>query len=134
MIFKGDHPGVGLAHAQAIADRPEGPFVALPDTVFHARRSEDCSTWWDPRRGLRYGLLHDLRGFTMIVSADDLHWRPARHARVIGERIERADGAALEPQRYERPFVFTEDGRPRVLGGAVKTGDDAFIVLIPLGG
>jgi arylsulfatase A-like enzyme len=134
MIFKGDHPGVGLAHAQAIADRPEGPFVALPDTVFHARRSEDCSTWWDPRRGLRYGLLHDLRGFTMIVSADDLHWRPARHARVIGERIERADGAALEPQRYERPFVFTEDGRPRVLGGAVKTGDDAFIVLIPLDG
>ena len=132
MIYKGDYPGVGVAHALAIAKRPEGPFITQPQLVFGDVRSEDVSTWWDPRRKLRYAILHDLQGFGLIVSGDDSNWQRASHYRALPKTLARDSGPALQPKRLERPFVYTENGVPRVLSGAVKQGDDAYIVLIPL--
>jgi hypothetical protein len=134
MIFKGDYPGVRVAQALAIAARPEGPFRVQPELVYGARSTEDVSTWWDPARELRYAIFHDRSGFGLIASEDDIAWREARHYRAADERIERADGSWITPARYERPFVYTEGGSPRVLGGAVRDEDgDAYIVLVPLG-
>jgi arylsulfatase A-like enzyme len=132
MIYKGDYPGVGVAQALAIADSPEGPFLAQPGLVFGQRRSEDVSTWWDPKRKLHYGILHDLKGFGLLVSADDRSWQSARHYRVAPKRIEMRDAAVFVPDRYERPFVYVEEGMPRVLAGAVRKGNEAYIVLTPL--
>jgi arylsulfatase A-like enzyme len=133
MIFKGDFPGVGVAQALAIADRPEGPFRVEPEIVYRNRRTEDTSVWWDPVRKLYYGILHDLNGFGLIASPDGIHWREARNYRAADKQIEFAGTDPLTPARYERPFVYTENGVPRVLGGAVREKDgDAYIVLVPL--
>jgi hypothetical protein len=102
MIFKGDYPGVGVAQALAIAERPEGPFCVQPELVFAERRTEDSSTFADPVRGLRYAVLHDLQGFGLLVSADDVHWQRARHYRAMDKRIARADGGELA-HRSRRP-------------------------------
>lgn len=134
MIFKGDYPGVRIAQALAIADRPEGPFRVQSEMVYSARRTEDTSAWWDPERELHYAIFHDREGFGLITSKDGVSWREARHYRAADKRIERTDGEPIAPARYERPFVYTENGVPRVLGGAVREkSGDAYIVLVPLG-
>ncbi|MCB9880705.1 MAG: sulfatase-like hydrolase/transferase [Planctomycetes bacterium] len=133
MIFKGDHPVSRVAQAVAIAKSPTGPFEVQKRLVFE-RYSEDASVWHDSARALTYAVLHDRHGFIMIASEDGIAWRDAKHARVHGLRIAKTGGGFLEPSRFERPSVFVEDGKPRVLSGAAQWdgGKDACIVLIPL--
>ena len=132
MIFKGDYPGVRIAQALAIADTPTGPFRVQSEMVYREKRTEDTSAWHDPKRGLYYAIFHDRHGFGLIASKDGVRWQEAQHYRAADKTIERAGGPPIRPQRYERPFVYTENGVPVVLGGAAKVGNDAFIVLTPL--
>ena len=133
MIIKGDRPP-RVVQALGISDSPEGPFVIQPDLVFFMTHSEDASVWHDSERKLDYAILHDTRGFGLLVSEDGVKWQKARHFRVTGTQIKRRDGTLLKASRFERPAVYVENDIPRVLSAAVQIdgGKDAFIVTIPL--
>ena len=132
MIIKGDHPP-RVVQALGLSDKPEGPFLIQPKLVFESY-SEDVSVWHDPQRKLDYAILHDTRGFGMLVSPDGTKWQNARNFRVTGKQVKRKDGTMLKASRFERPAVYAENGIPKVLSAAVQTdgGKDAFIVTIPL--
>lgn len=132
MIIKGDQIHGRPVQALAESDSPEGPFHLLPDLVFSSY-SEDASVWHDDERNLTYCIIHDKKGFVLLVSDDGTHWQRARHFRVMGNAIPTTTGADLRPSRYERPAVFVEDGKPRVLGGAASFDNKSSkILLIPL--
>lgn len=133
MIFKGDYPPSRVAEAVAVSDSPIGPFRVREPLAFD-RYSEDVSVWTDGRRGLTYGILHDMKGFAVIASKDGFAWRDARNFRAVGKEVPKAGGGRLVFDRFERPNIYVENGKPMVLCGAAQTGrgKDAFIVLIPL--
>ncbi|QTD39291.1 alpha-L-fucosidase [Polaribacter batillariae] len=43
-----------------------------------------------------------------------------------------ADGSELIPDRLERPFVYQENGKPKVLSLTVKKGDESYSIFIPI--
>lgn len=132
MILKGDQINGRPVQALAESKSPMGPFQTLPDLVF-AGYSEDASVWHDTARDLTYCILHDGKGFGLLASKDGLDWQQAKHFRVMGKAIPTIDGPPLQPSRYERPFLFVEDGQPRVLVGAANfDGQDSKILLNPL--
>lgn len=132
MIIKGDQIHGRPVQALAESNSPEGPFHILPDLVFSAY-SEDASVWHDAGRNLTYCIIHDMNGFGLLCSENGTNWQKARHFRVIGKSIATTTGPALQPSRFERPFVFIEDGKPRVLGGAASFNNQySKILLIPL--
>ncbi len=134
MVIKGDYPPTRLAQAVAVSDQPTGPFKIQPELAFD-RYSEDVSVWQDPSRGLTYGILHDTKGFGLIVSQDGISWQDAKHFRAMDKTVPTLDGPPLKPSRFERPAVFAaKDGTPLVLSSAAQFngGKDAHIILIPL--
>ena len=133
IIVKGDHPRGRVAQAHGISNTPVGPFHLQQAPAFTGY-SEDVSVWQDVDRNLTYGILHDGKGYGLIVSRDGYEWRRARHFRALSKTIVRTDGRTINPSRLERPSVFYEDGAPRVLSGGVQFehGKDTGIVLIPL--
>ncbi|MCD6544291.1 MAG: alpha-L-fucosidase [Flavobacteriaceae bacterium] len=42
------------------------------------------------------------------------------------------DGSIFKPDRLERPFIFYEDGKPKVLSVAIKNGNESYSVFIPI--
>lgn len=70
---------------------------------------------------------------TNIFKSDDyFNWGKATEYVIQNKRISMDDGSALIPERMERPFLYQEEGEPKVLSMAVKKGDDAYIVFVPV--
>ena len=136
-----------VKHGVAIAETPDGVFVKQPGTIFEASNknlyhmvAEDPFIWCD--KNMIYAITRDVMGlFTgveaglaLFESKDGLDWSPAKHPKVLG-RFKWEDGTKY-PSRVERPFLFFEDGIPRVLLGSADNNTpnraDAFNVQIPL--
>jgi hypothetical protein len=135
LIVKGDKPKETKFirnQAIAIASSPAGPYTMHPEPVIGDLDTEDASLWYDETRGRFYVVFHAHTYIGMITSADGLNWGKAAHYEVIPKKILKTDDTYLEPDRMERPFVFIEDGKPQVLCLAIKKGNDAYAVLVPL--
>ncbi|WP_375585823.1 glycoside hydrolase family protein [Cyclobacterium xiamenense] len=135
LIVKGDKPNdTGFTRNQAVAvsSAPTGPFQMQPKAVIDDMDTEDMSIWFDSRRNLFYGLFHAHRFIGMIQSADGINWKKAPTFEIMEKRIPLADGSVLLPDRMERPFLYQEAGNPRVLSLAVKKGNEAYIVFVPV--
>lgn len=39
-----------------------------------------------------------------------------------------ANGTVLKPDRMERPFIYHENGVPKVLSLAIKKGDESYTI------
>jgi hypothetical protein len=68
----------------------------------------------------------------MIHSTDGINWSKASPHEIQQKRIPLADGSTLFPDRMERPFLYQEAGEPKVLSMAIKEGDEAYIVFVPV--
>ncbi|NOY80632.1 MAG: hypothetical protein GXP31_06460 [Kiritimatiellaeota bacterium] len=139
LIIKGDiapkkptAPFPQRLQALAVSDSPTGPFEFLPEPAIADIDTEDASIWYDSARAIYYGVFHAHRYIGLIASDDGIRWRRARHYVVTEKRLRRADGDLLEPQRLERPSVFLEAGKPRVLCLGGCRGDDWYCLTIPL--
>ncbi|MFO7822717.1 MAG: glycoside hydrolase family protein [Cyclobacterium sp.] len=135
LIVKGDKPkdiGFNRNQAVAISDSPTGLFKMHPEAVIDDMDTEDMSVWYDDRRDRFYGVFHAHSFIGMINSPDGINWRKATEYVIQNKRIPMANGSDLVPDRMERPFLYQEEGEPLVLSMAVKKGDDAYIVFVPV--
>jgi len=135
LVVKGDKPGESRFirnQAIAISDSPVGPFVMQPKPVIDYLDTEDVSMWYDTKRDYFYGVFHAHSFIGMVSSPDGINWKKATEYVLTPKRLAHSDGTDLIPDRLERPFVYQENGEPKVLSMAVKKGDDSYIVFVPV--
>lgn len=135
LIVKGDKPNeTRFIRNQAIAvsDTPAGPFVMQPKPVIDYLDTEDMSMWYDAKRDYFYGVFHAHSFIGMVSSPDGINWKKATEYVLSPKKLQMEDGSVLVPDRLERPFVYAENDEPQVLSMAVKKGDDAYIVFVPV--
>ncbi|WP_167615702.1 glycoside hydrolase family protein [Maribellus sediminis] len=134
LIVKGDKPNeTRFIRNQAIAvsDKPTGPFKMMDKPVIDYLDTEDMSLWYDGKRDYYYGVFHANSFIGMVSSADGFNWKKATEYVLMYKILQTSDGL-MKPDRLERPFVYVESNEPQVLSLAVKKGDDAYIVFIPV--
>ncbi|WP_237855842.1 sialate O-acetylesterase [Rhodohalobacter sulfatireducens] len=135
MIVKGDKPNEDRFirnQALALSETPTGPFIVQKKPVIDTIDTEDSSIWYDESRNQFFAVFHAHNFIGLITSADGVNWRKAVNYEVTTKRLNLANGDVLKPDRMERPFVYLEDGQPRVLSFAIKEGDDSYSIFVPL--
>lgn len=135
LIVKGDKPNEPRFirnQAIAVSDSPTGPFEMQEQPVIDYLDTEDVSMWYDAGRDQFYGVFHAHTFIGMINSPDGIHWKKATEYVLTPKQILLAGGDTLQPDRMERPFVYTENNEPQVLSLAVKKGDESYLVFLPV--
>lgn len=139
MLFKGDKPNqTKLVRSQAVATAPTpvGPWEVLPNPAVGDLNSEDPSIWYDAKRERFYGIYHAFGYMGLITSVDGFSWQKAKNYKVIeGKGFQHAVEGLRRVGRFERPFVYVENGIPVVLSVAVKphyNKGDSYSLFIPL--
>jgi len=135
LIVKGDKPNETRFirnQAMAVSDSPTGPFTIRPKAVIDDLDTEDMSLWYDVPRHRFYGVFHAHTFIGMVTSVDGIDWEKAAEYTLCPKVVRLADGGEIKPDRLERPFVYAQDGQPKVLSLAVKKGDDAYCIFIPI--
>ena len=133
LIVKGDKPDETRFirnQAIAISDSPTGPFIIQPKPVIDYLDTEDMSMWYDSGRDYFYAVFHAHTFIGMVSSPDGVNWKKATESVLTPKKLPMSDGDSLVPDRLERPFVYQEDGEPKVLSMAVKKGDESYIVFV----
>lgn len=135
MIIKGDKPNeTRFIRNQALAKSPfpSGPFTILTKPVIDNLDTEDVSMWFDELSDRFYAIFHTHGFIGLMTSIDGYSWTKAKNYKVNNKRLKMKSSTELIPDRMERPFVFIEDGHPTVISFAIKKGNDAFSVFVPL--
>jgi len=135
LIIKGDKPNETRFirnQAMAVSDSPTGPFKMMDKPVIDYLDTEDMSLWYDEKRDYYYGVFHAQSFIGMVSSPDGINWKKATEYVLMQKDLRFPNDSVLHPDRLERPFVYVENSEPRVLSLAVKNGDDAYIVFLPV--
>jgi hypothetical protein len=133
VIDNGSRNGGQVRYGVVTADKPEGPYVRHPGTIFEAKDAGDGKHWMlaeDPYawygKDRYYAITRDVigrftgasGGLALFESRDGFDWKPARHPKVLGADFEWEDGSH-SGVRLERPaLLFDEKQRPIGLFGA----------------
>ncbi len=135
LIVKGDKPNEKRFirnQAVAVSQHPDGPFQIQEKPVIDYLDTEDMSVWYDEGRERFYGVFHAHNYIGLVTSKNGTNWEKANEFVLKNKEILMEDGTVLKPDRKERPFVYQEDGIPKVLSVAVKKGNDSYSVFIPI--
>ena len=142
LIVKGDKPGTTKFlrnQAIAISDYPDHGFVIQPEPVIEDWDTEDVSIWYDHKTLRFYAVFHAHKYVGMMTSKNGIHWEKATDFVLSKKCLKRTEGKEpIRPNRMERPFVYVEDGEPKVLCMACMVYDkksekeDTFIVFAKL--
>ena len=135
LIIKGDKPNTEKFirnQAIAVSNSPIGPFEIQEKPVIDYMDTEDMSVWYDKERKRFYGVFHAHTFIGLVTSADGINWKKANEHVLKLKSLKMKDGSILKPDRLERPFIYAEDGEPKVLSLAVKKGDESYTVYIPI--
>lgn len=135
-----------VVHRVAIADEPTGPFVTLREKIFEANGvsfpAEDPVIWVEGHRW--YAIVKDMGGYFTgrgksmagFTSDDGIVWKPADDPLVCVPEIHNEDGTTNTLSALERPQVYLENGKVRVLFCAAEpdaSRTHSFNVHIPVG-
>jgi len=135
LIVKGDKPNEKRFirnQAMAVSDDPTGPFIIQEKPVIDYIDTEDMSMWYDESRDRFYGVFHSHGFIGMVTSDDGIHWKKANEYVLMQKKITLKDGSVLIPDRLERPFIYHENGKPKVLSLAARKGDESYSIFIPI--
>ncbi|WP_242084646.1 alpha-L-fucosidase [Aestuariivivens sediminis] len=135
LIVKGDKPNeMRFIRNQAIAvsKSPTGPFQIQEKPVIDYIDTEDMSMWYDETKNRFYGVFHAHGFIGLVTSLDGINWEKANEFVLMPKRIKKTDGSIVVPDRLERPFIYCEDGKPKVLSLAAKEGNESYSVFIPI--
>ena len=138
LVVKGDKPNdknFVRNQAVAVSEKPDGPFVIQPKPVIDYIDTEDVSVWYDDTRERFYGVFHsnhDGKFIGLITSADGINWKKAADYWMTPKVVKMADGSDYIADRLERPFVFYEDGKAKVLSLAARKGNESINICIPI--
>ncbi|WP_242203080.1 alpha-L-fucosidase [Aestuariivivens insulae] len=135
LIVKGDKPNEKRFirnQAVAVSKSPTGPFKMMDEPVIDYIDTEDMSVWYDESRDRFYGVFHAHGFIGMVTSPDGVHWKKANEYVLMPKKLKMADGTMLVPDRLERPFIYHENGKPKILSLAAKKGNESYSVFIPI--
>jgi len=135
LVIKGDKPNEkNFVRNQvvAISDHPEGPFTIQEKPVIDYMDTEDMSIWFDQIRNRFYGVFHAHNYIGLVTSENGTDWEKANDFVLKNKEILLEDGTIIIPDRMERPFIYQENGQPKVLSVAVKKGEESYTVFIPI--
>ncbi len=138
LVVKGDKPNETRFirnQAVAVSDYPDGPFEMQSTPVIDYIDTEDMSIWYDEGRERFYGVFHsnnDGQFIGLITSTDGINWKKAADYWMMPKKILMADGSFEVADRLERPFIYFEDGEPRVLSLAARKGDESYNIQVPI--
>ncbi len=135
LIVKGDKPNDKnheRNQAIAISDTPLGPFEIQEKPVIDYMDTEDMSIWYDENRKRFYGVFHAHTFIGMVTSEDGIDWKKANEYVLKLKSIKMKDGSIIKPDRMERPFIYSENGIPKVLSLTVKKDNESYSVFIPI--
>jgi len=137
--------GGPVVHLTAIADSPTGPFVKQNKPIFSAGEdvlfpAEDPFVWWQDNcfyavvKDQKSYFINSGRSLVLFYSLDGLDWKLAKHPLITTLQINWVDGIQQNLEAVERPQVFVENGKPRILCVAVKelNSNHSYNVQIPL--
>ena len=119
----------------AISNYPDKDFVIQKKPVIDYMDTEDMSIWYDQKRERFYGVFHTSKGsgfIGMVTSENGINWKKSNEFVLMLKKIPMEDGSIFKPDRLERPFIFYEDGKPKVLSVAIKNGNESYSVFIPI--
>ncbi|MFV0606483.1 MAG: glycoside hydrolase family protein [Niabella sp.] len=122
LIVKGDRDKAGGPRNQALAigKKPTGPFVMQSKPVLDSMNTEDVAMWYDKKRDYYYAVLHNENIIYMLSSPDGLNWYRASEFEILKPDVLMKDGSRYQPNMFQRPFIYEEDGEPRVLAVACR--------------
>ncbi len=135
LIVKGDKPHstkFERNQAMAISQSPDKGFTMQPKAVIESWDTEDVSLFYHPESKRFYAVFHAHHYVGMMSSRDGINWQKAQDFQIMKKQIPLKSGGFIQPQRMERPFLFVENGKARVLSLAVKKGNDSYIVFVPI--
>ena len=135
LIVKGDKPHEKRFirnQAIAVSDTPTGPFKIQEKAVIDDLDTEDVSMWFDQIRNRFYAVFHAHDFIGMITSENGIVWAKSDEYVLMPKTIAMDDGSYLVPDRMERPFIFCEEGRPKVMSLAIKKDDESYTIFIPI--
>lgn len=157
LYFKGNvyDPTWRGVHGVAIADCPEGPFVATDDYVFEFKtddgrklNAEDPFVWYHRQEHRFYAVFKDFTGaFTkgqpglaMMYSADGINWKLPEESLFMKKEFVLKNGGHVAVDRLERPQLFLDEhDNPIVLYAAcsvaplnAKRDGSSFNIQIPI--
>ena len=135
LIIKGDKPNEKRFirnQAIAISDSPTSAFEIQEKAVIDDMDTEDVSIWYDNGRNRFYAVFHAHNFIGMITSKNGIDWENSNQYKLLPKSLNLADGSLLEPDRMERPFLYQENGEPKVLALAIKKGDESYTVFVPV--
>lgn len=137
--------GGPVVHLTAISDSPTGPFIKQNKPIFTAGSdvmfpAEDPFVWWQDNcfyaivKDQKSYFINEGRSLVLFYSLDGMDWKLAKHPLISKLEIRWVDGIQRNLEAVERPQLFIENGRPRVLCVAVKesNSDHSYNVQIPL--
>lgn len=151
MIYKavednGKYPkGGSVVCGIAVAEKPEGPFVKHTQPILVNPENEwsveDAFIWQE--NGLFYVIAKDFQGYftksekgdlALFCSEDALEWEPAKNSLAMRKELPFEHGT-IPLFRMERPQIFFEDNKPKVILLACmpsENADETFNVSIPI--
>ncbi|MCL6296152.1 alpha-L-fucosidase [Jejuia spongiicola] len=135
LVIKGDKPNEKRFirnQAVAISETPAGPFIIQEKPVIDYIDTEDMSIWHDETRNRFYGVFHTHGFIGMVTSEDGINWKKSNEYVLMRKEVRMKDGSVLIPDRLERPFIYHENGKPKVLSLAVKKDNDSYSIFIPI--
>lgn len=134
-VSQGEMPfGGNVYHAAAFANDPLGPFTKHSEPILTSDSvkfpTEDPYLWWQD--GRYWVIAKDMNGYftgagmslALFESSNGTDWQPAAKPLASTLQIDWADGPATVVHRLERPQLWLENGRPRVLFCAVHWGEE----------
>lgn len=136
MLVRGDMPDTTeLVRHQAIAlaDSPTGPWEIQPKAAVSYMNAEDPAVWYDKKRERYYAIYHGFGYMGLITSLDGLNWKKAKHYKIMELAYKNDKGEMVKVARMERPFLFLEDGEPKVLTVSIQLKDgESYSMFIPI--
>ncbi|MDO5977606.1 glycoside hydrolase family protein [Flavivirga spongiicola] len=135
LIVKGDKPNEKKFirnQAIAISDSPTGPFTIHNKPVIDYIGAEDMSIWYDETRKRFYGVFHAHTFIGLINSIDGINWSKADDYILMLQSLKMSNGSSLNPYSIERPFIYIENKKPKVISLAVLDHNEAYSVFIPI--
>ena len=136
MLVRGDKPNEEQLlrnQAVALAPTPDGPWEVQEKAAVGDLNAEDPAVWYDKKRKRYYGIYHAFGYMGLITSEDGLNWKKAKYYKVIEKSITMKDGTEIDASRLERPFIFVEDGEPKVMTVAIReSSGKTYSIFIPL--
>jgi hypothetical protein len=123
-----------------------GPFEKYSEPIFQNKEKDNPSVWMmaeDPflwsSNGKFYAIVTDVIGaFTnkqaalaLLNSSDGINWTPTKYPKVVPHRLLFANGV-ISDDKLERPWLYFENGRPKVLFGALGVNKRSYSVNVAI--